>query len=281
MKNNTSVYPSKVKDYSVSNEEFELKHDSKYDYLCTFPAPSPEDLPRYYESENYISHTDGKRSLFEKAYQWVKSISLKRKIQIVRKHSKGSNLLDIGAGTGDFVLTAKQAGFNAVGAEPSVVARKHAEDKGVSLLSSTERIADYSQDAITMWHVLEHVPDVNAQIGELKRLLKPDGILVIAVPNYKSFDAIHYGKYWAAFDVPRHLYHFSKDSIRTLFNESGFSVEAIYPMKFDAYYVSLLSEKYRHGKMRVINAAWTAFRSNLKAMKTGEYSSLIYIITNK
>ena len=131
-----------------------------------------------------------------------------------------------------------------------------------------------------MWHVLEHVPDLDAQIKELKRLLKPSGTLIIAVPNFKSFDATHYGKFWAAYDVPIHFWHFSKTAIKMLFEKEAMQLEKVLPMKFDSFYVSLLSEKYKTGKMNYINAFFIGLQSNWKAKRNFEYSSHIYIIKN-
>lgn len=270
-----------LQDYSVSKEPFTLYYDSKYEMLITDPQPKGADLSRYYESEDYISHTDSKRSLFEKMYHWVKSYALRQKLQLINGLcSLKGNLLDIGAGTGEFLLTAKEGGWNAKGLEPNEKARSIAENKGISIAESLDSLPDNSFDVITMWHVLEHVPDLDAQIKTLKRLLKPDGAIVIAVPNYKSFDAQHYGNFWAAYDVPRHLWHFSKKSIERLFANEQMVLKKVLPMKFDAFYVSLLSEKYKTGKMNFIKAFLVGFGSNLKAKSNLEYSSLIYILKN-
>ena len=270
-----------VKDHSVSGETFELLLDDKLQLLKTHPQPSLENLGRYYESDDYISHTDGKRSMFEKLYHAVKQKALSDKIKMVTRYapSKGK-LLDIGAGTGDFLATAKMAGWETTGFEPSAKARAIAEKKGITFAESTAVLPDQSFDAITMWHVLEHVPDVQAQIIELKRLLKRDGVLVVAVPNFNSYDAKHYGAFWAAYDVPRHLWHFSQTAIKKLFKAGWMDVVKVLPMKFDSFYVSLLSEKYKTGKMDFIKGFWTGLRSNLKAASNSEYSSLIYIIKN-
>ena len=268
-----------VKDHSVSGETFELLLDEELQLLKTHPQPALENLGRYYESEDYISHTDGKRSMFEKLYHAVKQKALSDKIKLVRRFvpSKGK-LLDIGAGTGDFLAIAEIAGWEATGFEPSAKAKAIAEKKGITFTESTEALPDHSFDAITMWHVLEHVPDVQAQIAELKRLLKPNGVLVVAVPNFNSYDAKHYGPFWAAYDVPRHLWHFSQTAVKKLFGANGMEVIKALPMKFDSFYVSLLSEKYKSGKMDFVNGFLTGLRSNLKAASTSEYSSLIYII---
>lgn len=271
----------KVKDHSVSGEEFSLLLDDDLQLLKTYPQPTSNELGRYYESEDYISHTDNKRSLFEKAYHIVKVKALKDKVSILENEypAKGK-LLDIGAGTGDFLLQAKQAGWDTTGIEPNAKAKNSAESKGVTFINDTSTVGNNTFDAVTMWHVLEHVPNVQKQITELNRIVKPNGIIIIAVPNFNSYDAKYYGKHWAAYDVPRHLWHFSKTAIKNLFESQGMKLVKILPMKFDSFYVSLLSEKYKTGKMNFIKGFITGLRSNLKAAKNSEYSSHIYIIKN-
>jgi 2-polyprenyl-3-methyl-5-hydroxy-6-metoxy-1,4-benzoquinol methylase len=220
--------------------------------------------------------------LFEKLYHFIKSIALKNKLNLINslQPNKG-RILDIGAGTGDFLSVAKNDGWQTIGVEPSDRAKAIAKSKGVSFVEETTELEDHSFDLISMWHVLEHVPDLDKQIKELKRLLKPTGTLIIAVPNFKSFDAEHYGKFWAAFDVPIHFWHFSKTAIKLLFEKEEMKLEKVLPMKFDSFYVSLLSEKYKSGKMNFVSAFFTGLQSNWKAKKNFEYSSHIYILKNK
>jgi len=268
-----------VKDHSVSGEEFQLLLDEELQLLKTHPQPAPEKLGRYYESDDYISHTDGKRSLFEKLYHTVKQKALRDKIKLIEgfQPAKGK-ILDIGAGTGDFLVMAKSSGWDVVGLEPNPKAKAIAEVKGVTFLNELSQMPDHSADVITMWHVLEHVPDVEAQIAELKRIVKPEGTIIIAVPNFHSYDAQHYGKFWAAYDVPRHLWHFSKIAIKKLFSKHEMELVKILPMKFDSFYVSLLSEKYKTGKMNFVKGFFIGLRSNMKAARNFEYSSHIYVI---
>ena len=270
-----------VKDYSVSQETFNLYHDEELDMLITYPQPSLENLGKYYESVDYISHTDSKRSLFEKCYHFIKSIALKNKLNLVNslQPAKGS-VLDIGAGTGDFLSVVKENGWNTIGVEPSEKAKAIAKRKGVSFVEETSELENNSFDVITMWHVLEHVPNLDNQIKELKRLLKPNGSLIIAVPNFKSFDAKQYGNFWAAYDVPIHFWHFSKTAIKKLFAKEDMELVKVLPMKFDSFYVSLLSEKYKTGKMNFVKAFFIGLQSNWKAKKNFEYSSHIYVLKN-
>ncbi|HFG0565336.1 TPA: class I SAM-dependent methyltransferase [Flavobacterium psychrophilum] len=271
----------KVKDNSISKESFELLIDEELQLLKTHPQPLLDILPKYYESEDYISHTDGKRSLFEKMYQIVKSYSLNKKVSLINTlHLQKGSLLDIGAGTGDFLATAKKQGWQITGIEPNEKAKIISISKGVSFAENLESISSHSFDVITMWHVLEHVSDLENQIKLLKRLLKPNGTIIIAVPNYKSFDAKYYGEFWAAYDVPRHLWHFSKTAIEKLFANENMKLIKMLPMIFDSFYVSLLSEKYKNGKMNFIKAFYIGLKSNMKAKRNLEYSSHIYVIKN-
>lgn len=277
-----NIFFLKVRDYSVSKEIFELHHNPEYDLLMTFPKPSLEKLPSYYESEDYISHTDGKRSLFERLYHLIKNIALKNKVKLINAQSEKGSLLDIGAGTGDFLVVAKKEGWQTTGIEPNIKAKKIAINKGVFFTDTLSDLDTHSFDVITMWHVLEHVPNLDEYILELKRIVKPSGTILIAVPNFKSFDANYYGRFWAAYDVPRHIWHFSKTAIQKLFSENEMKLVDVLPMKFDSFYVSLLSEKYKTGKMNFIKAFFVGLKSNSSANQTKEYSSHIYVIkTNK
>ncbi len=270
-----------VKDHSVSGENFSLVYDEKLHMYHTSPKPTPEKLPSYYLSEDYISHTDGKRSLFEKCYQLVKGITLSRKQKLLKTYlpNKGS-ILDIGTGTGDFPAYMMNRGWTTQAIEPNEQARNLAALKGVEMTATLDEVSDVF-DGITMWHVLEHVYDLDQQITWLKKHLKEGGFLFVAVPNFESLDASYYKEYWAAYDVPRHLYHFSQKAIRGLFGEHDLDVVKVHPMTFDAYYVSLLSEKYKTGKMNFGKAFLKAWQSNKAARKTGNYSSLIYVLKHK
>lgn len=274
-----------VKDHSVSSEEFQLVFDEVLKMYKTEPQPSLDKLPSYYQSEDYISHTDTKRNLFEKIYHWVRAYMLSKKMALVDMHTKsdGKKVLDIGCGTGDFLAIAQKYKWEVAGVEPDAQARKIAAKKTTTKIHTNEWLsetADASFDAITMWHVLEHVPNLEEQIATLKRIIKPNGTIFIAVPNFNSHDASHYKEFWAAYDVPRHLWHFSQNAIKNLFQKENLKVVKVLPMKFDAYYVSLLSEKHKTGKMNPVKAFYRGFISNFKAITSSEYSSLIYVIKN-
>lgn len=265
-----------TKDYLVSGETFHLLFDPELEMLRTEPQPAEDKLADYYESEEYISHTDGGRGIMDFLYQLVKKWSLSRKLRLIQKENGGvGSLLDVGAGTGDFLLGAKTKGWKVEGVEPNPKALRLAAEKGLSLESSLAQLQDGPFDVITLWHVLEHMPHLEQTVLELSRLTKAKGTLIIAVPNFKSFDAQHYGKYWAAYDTPRHLWHFSQESLKILF-EDHFELKYRLPMIFDSFYVSFLSEKYKTGKKFSLKGFWIGLISNIKAKRSKEYSSHIY-----
>lgn len=281
MKESTQKLAGKIyqtcKDYTVTGKDFDLVFDEEREMLITTPKPEKSEISGYYQSQDYISHTDSSKTFFDKIYQKVKKYMLQKKLRWIEKKmlAKGK-LLDIGAGTGDFLVEAEKRGWKIEGVEPSETARAHAKTKEITLHKNTEEFESGSFDVITMWHVFEHVYDLRAQIVELEHLLKKGGLLIIAVPNFKSYDANYYKGYWAAYDVPRHLWHFSQRSFKHLFSGTGFKLLDSKPLIFDSFYVSFLSEKYRSGKTKIFNPLWIGLRSNIEARYTSEYSSLTY-----
>ena len=271
-----------LSDYFLTGEDFALYQCDACGLIHTRPFPAPSDLHRYYASEKYISHSGEKKSLLGKVYLSVRKYTHSKKFKLINRFTKGNSILDIGCATGEFLKYCEDKGMTVSGIEPNPKARNFAVSQyrlAVSDEPEIGRMKTGSFDVITMWHVLEHVPDLNHRMKELNRLLKDNGTAFIALPNHLSFDARHYGKHWAAWDVPRHLFHFNRKSFTRLAEKHGFEIAGVLPMKFDAYYVSLLSEKYRNGKSSVLNALRIGFISNLQALLTRkEYSSLIFII---
>jgi SAM-dependent methyltransferase len=270
-----------AKDFTVSHEMFNIVSCSECQFQFTNPIPSIDTIGEYYKAESYVSHTSSKKGLINRIYHIVRSYTLKRKVGLVRKMSVGNKILDIGAGTGHFVKALIDAGFEAEGLEPDTDARAIAKSSHNVKLSPIEelyQIEEKSCDVITMWHVLEHVYHLKKDIHQISKILKDDGTLVVAVPNRLSYDAHKYEGFWAAYDLPIHLYHFTPDDISRLFAIFNMEVSEILPMKFDSFYVSMLSEKYKGGNM--IRAFWTGLLSNLKA-RPGSYSSQIYVLKKK
>ena len=190
--NNKPIYLT-VKDHFVSGEEFQLLYREDLDMLQTYPQPKQQQLQNYYKSKDYISHTNTKRNLLEYVYHFIKQIALKQKIKLINSfQTESKTLLDIGCGTGDFLKIAQKNSWHITGIEPNKNARKIANSKTKHRIFNTEyikKIEKNSFDIITLWHVLEHLPDIQKQTALLKSLLKPHGVLIIAVPNFKSYDA--------------------------------------------------------------------------------------------
>lgn len=285
--NNNPPNQIKVIDFSVTKQEFELIYNSELQLYKTNPQPSEIELPEYYKSDDYISHTDANKSFFDKLYQTVKRITLKSKLNLIDKYvvTNEKKLLDIGCGTGDFLLATQKKNWSVVGVEPNKNAADLANKKLNSesqIYTSLDSLMNTHQkfSIITLWHVLEHVPDYDQYITKIKTLLNPNGTLIIAVPNFNSFDAKYYKSYWAAYDVPRHLWHFSIFSITSIFSNHQMKVINIKPLRFDSFYVSLLSEKYKTGRNKFLKPFLVGLLSNFKTLLNKECSSLIYIIQN-
>ncbi len=270
-------------DYTVSHEIFEIWECSNCTFRFTQNIPFAEEIGRYYQSENYISHSDIASGFINKLYHQVRKRTLVQKKKLVQKMTgmTSGSILDVGCGTGAFLHTMKEAGWQVTGLEPDVAAaRKAKELYGIDPLKSEKlyTLSPASYDAITLWHVLEHVHDLHGYMAKLKSLLKPGGKILIAVPNYTSYDAAKYQQFWAAYDVPRHLYHFSPASMKKLFLRHDLKLEKTIPMWFDSFYVSMLSEQYKNGKPNAFAGALTGGISNLKVLGDREKcSSVIYV----
>lgn len=273
----------KCEDYTVSHETFQLVSCKRCAFTFTNPQPDTLELPRYYESDAYISHSDKSRGVIAMLYKLSRAFTLEWKYKLIRKHADpgARSILDFGCGTGKFLSECQKHGMKASGVEPSKAARKLAKSNTNGAIVETIDKIDGSFDIITLWHVLEHVADLQETISLLRHRLNKNGTIFIAVPNLRSLDATIYRQYWAAYDVPRHLWHFTKDTMRRLLADNDLKLTTILPMKLDAFYVSLLSEKYA-GQRSKISAFTTAFlnasKSNRTARSSGEYSSLIYVV---
>lgn len=272
-----------VKDHSVSGETFHLRRCRGCTLVFTEDAPSRESIGPYYRSDAYVSHTDSSKGVVNWLYHRVRLITVAAKRRMVAQSVGGrtGRVLDYGCGTGAFLASMRDAGWEAVGLEPDAVARENALRLHGLRLSAPEALSslpDAHFDVVTLWHVLEHVHDLHETLSHLARVLSPQGCLFIAVPNHLSLDAQHYGPDWAAWDVPRHLWHFTPGALQGLLGRHGLKVKGHRPMWFDSFYVSMLSEQYAHGRLRMPQALLTGFRSNMSAMADrGRCSSLIHI----
>jgi 2-polyprenyl-3-methyl-5-hydroxy-6-metoxy-1,4-benzoquinol methylase len=275
----------KCLDHSVSKEEFSIVLCNACGFKFTNPRPEDADLGRYYKSDEYISHSDTKKGIVAKLYHMVRSYALQTKISLVRQFVSRGTILDYGCGTGGFLSVCAKSGWKAYGVEPDSGARKLASTGSTDVYSSIADLValkgDVMFDAITMWHVLEHVPALDYTLKFCKDKLCVSGVLVVALPNHLSLDAKYYGTYWAAYDVPRHLYHFDQKTVVALLDKHGFDLQTSLPMKFDSFYVSMLSEKYKNGRVKYLAAFLQGLRSNIGARSSGQYSSKIYVFKHK
>ncbi len=272
------------KDHTVSHETFQLLKCTGCSFVITTPRPDEKELDKYYLSDAYISHSNKSLSLIDKVYKVSRMFTLKWKYNLIRKYSVLSetpaSILDFGCGTGAFLQECEKHKMRATGVEPSAIARTQAiQNTSAQIVPDIQDVQD-KFDVITLWHVLEHVGKLNDTVHKLKNQLKESGTMFIAVPNLQSLDARKYQAYWAGYDVPRHLWHFSKKTMELLLRRHDLKLTTVMPMRLDAYYVSLLSEKYKNGKNSVShigNAIIGGWKSNNAAKTNQEYSSLIYI----
>ena len=280
----------RASDFMITGEEFSVVRCISCSFAFTNPRPDDNDIGRYYQSEDYISHNDQAKGLMGFLYRFVRKYMLRKKCLLLTKilpDKKEPKLLDYGCGTGEFLARARREGFRTFGVEPDKNARTQAKEKGLYIADSLNQLANRSKikkfDIITLWHVLEHIPDINQILIKFNDILPPDGLIVVAVPEYKCYDASFYGKYWAAWDLPRHLNHFDQSSLINWFDSNGFSPIAHYPMWYDAIYISLLSERYKKsGLFGMLRGICIGFWSNFIAFFTlRPFSSQIYVFQRK
>jgi len=274
-----------VKDHTVSGESFPIAECSSCSFRFTQDVPDAASIASYYKSEDYISHSNTATGLINRLYHFVRTRAIVQKRKLI-ENSTGINtgkLLDIGSGTGAFLSEMKKHGWETIGLEPDADARNVAQKIYNIHLADSDQLYQLPAnhfDVITLWHVLEHVHELSKYIQQIKTILRPNGKLFIAVPNYRASDASVYQEHWAAYDVPRHLYHFSPRSMELLMEKHGLKILQYKPMWYDSFYVSLLSSKYKNGKTNWLAACWNGLRSNLAAMSDNKKcSSVIYVIS--
>lgn len=268
------------KDHLVSYESFAITQCTSCQFLLTNPRPSQDEISKYYKSDQYVSHTSTKKGIINKIYHIVRKKALNNKLKLINSlQPKKGKLLDIGCGTGHFLSTCKANNWTITGIEVDPEANHLAStNTNETIYPSLESLPEQKFDVITLWHVLEHVHDLTGYITRIKSLLSKTGSLIIAVPNHDAYDRKHYKENWAAYDLPRHLYHFDKNSMAKLVKKHGLKLSQTLPMKYDSFYVSLLSEKYITGKSKLFKAYKLGKKSNNEAKQTNNYSSLIYVI---
>lgn len=269
-------------DHFLTGESFAIVRCEECSFLFTNPRPDENSIDRYYQSEQYISHTSKAKNIINVVYKLARNFTITQKVKLIKFYAGSKIILDFGCGSGEFLQSCKKKGWKIYGYEPNESARKHAEkltnEKILNNIHDLQQIKPV--DIITLWHVLEHIHKLNETITILKNKLTKTGKIVIAVPNHESYDAKIYREYWAAYDVPRHLYHFSQKTMKLLLKNHGLKINKIIPMKLDSFYVSLLSEKYKNGSQNYIKSIINGYKSNSYARtNNNKYSSLIYIAT--
>lgn len=275
------------KDYTVSQQDFDILECTVCTLRFTQHIPTEAAIGPYYKSENYISHSDTSKGVIPILYKAARQYALGRKRDFIMQQTGliSGHIIDIGSGTGAFLNEMRDSGWQVTGLEPDQGARQKAKALyGIEANVSDElfNLPKGYYDAITMWHVLEHVHRLHENMAQIKLLLKPGGKFFIAVPNYTSPDAGHYKQFWAAYDVPRHLYHFTPTAIRKLAAQHGMQVLKVKPMLLDSYYISLLSEQYKHGRARWLPALWQGFKTMMVSLFSGERSSSqLYVLAAK
>jgi 2-polyprenyl-3-methyl-5-hydroxy-6-metoxy-1,4-benzoquinol methylase len=273
-----------LKDEFLSKEDFHICECLNCGLSYTMPRPNKEKIGEYYKSEEYYSHQENKKGFIPRLYESVKKVNLKHKYNLATQGLNVGKMLDIGCGVGDFLHTAEEHGWTCTGVEPSEDAKAIAKTKTKANIINSEdmeKIPDATFDLITMWHVLEHVDDLKWQIEQLHRLTKTKGRIVIAVPNYKSYDAQYYKELWAAYDVPRHLSHFNKNVLTKIFKSKNQELVRTDKLIWDAYYISYMSEQYKQHKFPLLKGTFRGCISNCKARHTKEWSSMVYIFEKK
>lgn len=269
------VKPFDVVDHLVSKTSFRLAYDNKRKAWKTQPVLSEESLQAYYPNETYASHIDKATDVKSLFYMWIKKRNIKKKLSWLRPFYSQGKLLDFGAGNGAFALQAKNSGWDVSTYDASVVAKERLAHKK---LNTTSIPLTDSYDVITLWHVFEHLPNPEEQLNLFFKALSPGGILVLALPNYDSWDAKHYGAEWAAYDVPRHLWHYNKEAVALMANETGFKQIGIRNMFWDAFYISLLSEQYRNSGFTWPLAFFKGLYSNVVGWNKKNTSSLVFLL---
>jgi SAM-dependent methyltransferase len=273
-----------TEDYFLSTEPFPLFKCQACGFVFTQDHPDEDRIGRYYASDEYLSHNDSAKGFSSFLYRLSRSLMLKKKRGIIRKFTglKSGNLLDIGSGTGHFISEMKKSGWNIKGIEIDEKARQYSVSSLGAEAIPPEQISSLqtgSFDCVTMWHVLEHFQDLFGYASEIIQLLKPGGTCITALPNCSSFDAVYYGKFWAAYDVPRHLWHFSLSCFKLFAGKTGLKIKAVRSLPLDVFYISMLSEKYKGSKMNfligIFRGLWFSILSSFKKNKS---SSLVFIL---
>lgn len=275
------------KDYFATGEMFDIFKCKDCGFVFTQNIPDEKEIAPYYCSPSYISHSNTSKGIVNKLYHLVRNIMLRRKVSLVKKLTllQNGRIVDYGAGTGYFARAMHKKGWEVTAIEKSAQAREFSKEQfGFEMLpeEALKEIESNSVDVVTLWHVMEHIQQIDAFWEEMKRILEETGIAIIAVPNCISYDADNYGEHWAAYDVPRHLWHFSPSTMMKMGEKHGFILERHYPMPFDGFYISMLSEKYKGRHLRLLRGLWNGFLGLCATLdKRNASSSIIYVFRKR
>lgn len=279
---------TEIKDHAVSKKNFMLCRCSGCNLIFTNPRPKESEIYPYYDFPEYYSHEDKAKNVIQYIYQKVRNYAVSQKVLLFESIIPKGRILDYGCGTGDVLRALQDKKWKITGIEPNDKARKIANTKTQrNVFKTIDEIEDQKKyDVISLFHVLEHIHELKKTTKSLLKLLKKSGYLVIAIPNHQSWDALHYKQNWAAWDVPRHLYHFDQTSIEKFAEIFELEITEIKPMIFDSFYVSMLSEKYQNPKQWTIityaKAIFNGWKSNKFGKEIpGNHSSNIYILKKK
>ncbi len=270
-----------TKDYFFTGETFSVSQCAECGFVFTNPIPDKDKISEYYKTDKYLSHDTSGNGLMGNLYKVIRGFNLKNKSRLISKYKAKGRILDIGSGTGEFLNYMKKKQYEVMGIEPEQKARDFAIDNyGLDIKDGSfiTKLPDKKFDLISMWHVLEHVYDINSRLKQIYELLYKDGFLINALPMIDSPDSKKFGKYWAGLDVPRHLHHFSSSTFGLLAQNNGFDIIDKYPMKFDAYFLSLLSHQAKKNMLAPIRGFFDGFIANLLADKNKNYSSMIFVL---
>ena len=188
-------------------------------------SPQPDDLDKY-----YADYHGGRHGFTARFRAWSRARTLNSCVDQVANKS----VLDVGCGDGDFLFAAQGAGWSVAGTERG---ERLSELDSVKVLpdlfSIKAEFGENSFDAVTCWHTLEHFNVPSETLAEIGKLLKPEGVLLIAVPNFGGWQSRLSGKHWLHLDVPRHLWHFTTSSLQGLLHKSGFTVKRAWHREFE------------------------------------------------
>ncbi len=270
---NKKNFHCETKDYLVTGEKFKVYMDQNNIIGRTHPIPKKEEMDKYYESEDYYPHSLKKKNLLTFLYAISrKYMHLKRLIWMRSYLKNNTRVLDYGCGSGDFVKYLRSKSIDAYGYEPRHNFCEH------DFLTNEKIWKNKKYDIIILWHVLEHIHNPFVLIQSLKKRLNKKGKFFIAIPNFKSFDSKHYGKYWAGYDTPRHLWHFSRKSIHLIAKKNRFSIFKEKGLHLDSIYVSYLSEKHKRKHFPLLFGVVIGFVSILNSLFTKESSSFLFVL---